>query len=181
VLPRFWWGAIFPVQAEDALRAGRDDLAHEALVRCGVRRNGAESLATEHDQIADEERKFDAAAQLLEVIVKLRPARKEYLKASYSLSGDKPEIEVALAGMRDDVGTSVVPWGAPKSYPRGWRPKLPYRRANGGWGPWRSLLLTEEIRAELDAARTVEDVRRDLDRMKRSIPPRSRCGEDRAG
>jgi phage shock protein A len=164
-------------QAGEAVREGRDDLAREALARWSVLRSGAASLAAEHDQIADEDTQFDAAAELLRDIVKVRAAGKEALKTTYSVTGDRAEIGAALAEMRDDVakiGGAVERAEARSAQLRAQAARIDALLASGALRDLSSS--PDAIRAELDEARADQDVERELARMKRDFSPRSPFG-----
>jgi phage shock protein A len=161
-------------QAGEALREGRDGLAREALARCAVLRTGAASLAAEHDQIADEDRQFDAAAEILQDIVKIRGAKKESLKATYSVTGNRAEIESALAEMRDDVANIGAAAGRAEARSAQLRAQAERIDVLLASGALRDLSSSPEgIREELDEARADVDVERELERMKRAVSPRS--------
>jgi phage shock protein A len=164
-------------QASEAVRAERDDLAREALARWVVLRAGAASLTNEHDQIADEDTQFDAAAGLLQDIVKVRAATKEALKTTYFVTGDRAEIEAALAEMRDDV--AKIGGAVERAETRSGQLRAQAARIDAllASGALRDLSSSPDaIRAELDEARADQDVERELARMKRDISPRSPFG-----
>jgi phage shock protein A len=162
--------AEIATQAIEAVKQGRDDLAREALARCGVLQSGEASLVAEQNQIADDDRRFDDAAELLQDIVKIRAAKKESLKAIYSVSGDRTEIDAALEEMRDDVaeiGGAVERAEARSALLGAQAARIDALLASGAL---RDLSSSPEgIRAELDEARADDDVERELARIKRDV------------
>jgi phage shock protein A len=97
-------------QARQALAAGRDDLAREALSR----RSGlSQQIADLHQQLTGlqaEEERLTAAAQQLQAKVEAFRTRKETLKATYTAAEAQTKISEAFSGLSkelSDVGVAV--------------------------------------------------------------------------
>ena len=161
--------AELEAQAREAVKAGRDDLAREALARRSVIRSGLVSLASERDQLSDEQQRFIDAAGLLESRVEILSTRKESMKASYAVTGSKAEIEEAIAKIRDDVANVSVTVQRAENKSAQLRAQSGRLEALLASGALRDLASSpESIGTELRQARGSEDVERELATIKRA-------------
>ncbi len=91
-------------QAKDALGAGREDLAREALSR----RQGAQSqlsdLQAQYAQLQGEEEKLTLASQRLQTKVDTFRTRKETIKATYTAAEAQTRINEAFSGISEEMG-----------------------------------------------------------------------------
>ncbi|HXY43024.1 MAG TPA: PspA/IM30 family protein [Acidimicrobiales bacterium] len=155
-------------QAREAVKAGRDDLAREALARRSVIKSGVASLAREGDEFSEEEERFIHAAGLLQSQVEILGARKEAMKASYAVTGSKAEIDDAISKIKDDVAKVSVTVRRAEEKSAQLRAQSKRIDALLVSGALRDLASTpESIAAELREARGSEDVERQLATMKR--------------
>jgi phage shock protein A len=92
-------------RARGAVGEGHDDQAREALARRTLIEDGIEVLRVQADELAVEDDRFIQATTQLERQVSLVGARKEALKAAYSATGTKEDIESAIAERRSEVAT----------------------------------------------------------------------------
>src|SRR5881628_2464253 len=91
-------------QAQQAVGAGRDDLAREALTRrAGVNQQLAD-LQTQHAQLQAEEEKLTSASQRLQTKVDAFRTRKETVKATYTAAEAQTKIGEAMSGISEEMG-----------------------------------------------------------------------------
>jgi phage shock protein A len=91
-------------QAQQALAAGREDLAREALTRrSGLQQQGAD-LATQHANLQAEEEKLTTASQRLQAKIEAFRTKKESLKASYTAAEAQASINEAFSGISEEMG-----------------------------------------------------------------------------
>jgi len=91
-------------QAQQALAAGREDLAREALTRrSGLQQQGAD-LATQHANLQAEEEKLIVAQQRLQAKIEAFRTKKETLKASYTAAEAQTKINEAFSGISEEMG-----------------------------------------------------------------------------
>jgi phage shock protein A len=89
-------------QGRQALAAGREDLAREALTRrSGVQQQIAD-LQTQHAALQGEEEKLTLASQRLQAKVDAFRTKKETIKATYSAARRRPDRRGLLRHLRGD-------------------------------------------------------------------------------
>ncbi|MDP8969381.1 MAG: PspA/IM30 family protein [Actinomycetota bacterium] len=91
-------------QARQAIEAGRDDLAREALSRRAAIVPQLEGLRTQHEQLQAEEIKLTQAAQRLQAKVDAFRTRKETIKATYTAAEAQTKIGEAVSGISEEMG-----------------------------------------------------------------------------
>ena len=91
-------------QAQQAVGAGRDDLAREALTRKAALTQQLTDLATQHDNLVAEQEKLTAASQRLQAKVDAFRTRKETIKATYTAAEAQTKINEAFAGISEEMG-----------------------------------------------------------------------------
>ena len=90
-------------QSRQALAAGREDLAREALTRrSGVQQQHAD-LSTQHAALQGEE-KLTLASQRLQAKVDAFRTRKETIKATYTAAEAQTKIGEAFSGISEEMG-----------------------------------------------------------------------------
>jgi phage shock protein A len=97
-------------QSRQALGAGREDLAREALTRRSAIQAQQSDLAAQHASLQGEEEKLTLAAQRLQAKVDAFRTRKETLKATYTAAEAQTKIGEAFSGISEemsDVGLAV--------------------------------------------------------------------------
>jgi phage shock protein A len=91
-------------QARDALAAGREDLAREALSRkAGVQGQMAD-LNTQYTSLQAEEEKLAGASQRLQIKVDAFRTKKETIKATYTAAEAQTRINEAFTGISEEMG-----------------------------------------------------------------------------
>jgi phage shock protein A len=91
-------------QAKQAMTAGREDLAREALSRRAAIEPEMESLKTQHAQLQAEEAKLTAASKRLSAHLEAFRTRKETIKATYTAAEAQTKIGEALSGISGEMG-----------------------------------------------------------------------------
>jgi phage shock protein A len=97
-------------QGRQALAAGREDLAREALTRRSVIQQQLADLQVQLAQLQGEEEKLVAAQQRLATQVETFRTKKETIKATYTAAEAQTKINEAFSGISDefaDVGLAV--------------------------------------------------------------------------
>jgi phage shock protein A len=91
-------------QAQQALGAGREDLAREALTRKSGLTSQITDLQAQHAQLQGEEEKLTLASQRLQAKVEAFRTKKETIKASYTAAQAQTRINEAFSGISDEMG-----------------------------------------------------------------------------
>jgi phage shock protein A len=91
-------------QARDALAAGREDLAREALTRRQSAQSQLTDLQAQYAQLQGEEEKLTLASQRLQVKVDTFRTRKETIKATYTAAEAQTRINEAFSGISEEMG-----------------------------------------------------------------------------
>jgi phage shock protein A len=91
-------------QARDALSAGREDLAREALQRKAGLGTQLTDLQTQYASLQNEEEKLSGASQRLQTKVDAFRTRKETIKATYTAAEAQTRISEAFTGISEEMG-----------------------------------------------------------------------------
>jgi phage shock protein A len=91
-------------QAKQAMAAGREDLAREALSRRAAIEPEMESLKVQHAQLQAEEAKLTEASKRLSAHLEAFRSRKETIKATYTAAEAQTKIGEALSGISEEMG-----------------------------------------------------------------------------
>jgi phage shock protein A len=91
-------------QAQQALGAGREDLAREALTRRAGLQQQISDLQVQHAQLQGEEEKLTLASQRLQAKVESFRTRKETIKATYTAAEAQTKINEAFSGISEEMG-----------------------------------------------------------------------------
>jgi phage shock protein A len=91
-------------QARQAVAAGREDLAREALNRRAGVQGQMEGLKSQQEQLAAEEEKLTLALQRLQAKVEAFRTRKETIKATYTAAEATAKIGEAVSGISEEMG-----------------------------------------------------------------------------
>ena len=91
-------------QARQALAAGREDLAREALTRRSGVDQQMTDLATQHANLQGEEEKLTLASRRLQAKVDAFRTKKETIKATYSAAEAQTKIGEAFSGISEEMG-----------------------------------------------------------------------------
>src|ERR1700727_596128 len=91
-------------QARDALSAGREDLAREALSRKSGVQSQLADLQTQYTSLQGEEEKLTSASQRLDAKVQAFRTKKETIKATYTAAEAQTRITEAFTGISEEMG-----------------------------------------------------------------------------
>jgi phage shock protein A len=91
-------------QAQQALAAGREDLAREALTRRAGLQQQITDLQAQHANLQAEEEKLTTASQRLQAKVEAFRTKKETLKATYTAAEAQTRINEAFTGISEEMG-----------------------------------------------------------------------------
>ncbi len=97
-------------QAREALAAGREDLAREALQRKAGLQSQYADLASQHSSLQAEQEKLTAASQRLQAKVEAFRVKKETIKATYTAAEATTRINEVFTGISEemsDVGLAI--------------------------------------------------------------------------
>jgi phage shock protein A len=93
-------------QAKQALTAGREDLAKEALARKAAAQGQIDNLDPQHQQLVEEEDKLEHTLQTLQQRVNQFRSQKEVMKAQYTASKAMSSVDESVAGISKSLGDS---------------------------------------------------------------------------
>ena len=173
-------------QARDALAAGREDLAREALTRKAGVQTQLSDLKTQYASLQGEEEKLTGASQRLQAKVDAFRTRKETIKATYTAAEAQTRINEAFTGISEemgDVGMAIQRAEDKTEQMKARAGAIDELMASGALddavsGP------RDDIQAELDRMGAGHDVDAELERMKaelgRGSAPRQIEGADSA-
>ena len=91
-------------QGRQALAAGREDLAREALTRRSALQQQIADLETQHAALQGEEEKLTLASQRLQAKVDAFRTKKETIKATYTAAEAQTQIGEAFSGISEEMG-----------------------------------------------------------------------------
>ncbi len=91
-------------QARDALSAGREDLARDALTRKAGVQTQMSDLNTQYTSLQGEEEKLTGASQRLQAKVDAFRTKKETIKATYTAAEAQTRINEAFTGISEEMG-----------------------------------------------------------------------------
>jgi phage shock protein A len=93
-------------QAKQALGAGREDLAKEALARKAAAQEQIDGLDPQHQQLTEEEEKLEHTLAALQERVNKFRSQKEVMKAQYTASQAMSSVDESVAGISKSLGDS---------------------------------------------------------------------------
>jgi phage shock protein A len=93
-------------QAKQALAAGREDLAREALTRKAAAQSQIDAMDPQHQQLVDEEAKLGTTLKTLQARVNQFRTQKETLKAQYTAAKAVTSVNESVAGISSSIGDS---------------------------------------------------------------------------
>ncbi len=158
-------------QARDALAAGREDLAREALSRKAGVQTQLTDLAGQYSSLQGEEEKLTGAAQRLDTKVQAFRTKKETIKATYTAAEAQTRINEAFTGISEemgDVGMAIQRAEDKTEQMKARAGAIDELMASGALddavGGHR-----DDIQSELDMMSASSDVERELSRLKGEI------------
>jgi phage shock protein A len=93
-------------QAKQALTAGREDLAKEALSRKAAAQQQIDQMEPQRQQLVEEEQKLEQTLDVLQKRVNEFRTQKETLKAQYTAAKAMSEVDESTAGISKSVHDS---------------------------------------------------------------------------
>jgi phage shock protein A len=155
-------------QARQALSAGREDLAREALTRKSAIQGQLGDLQTQYQSLQADEEKLTQASQRLQAKVEAFRTQKETIKATYTAAEAQTRIGEAVSGISEemgDVGMAVQRAQDKTAQMQARAGAIDELMASGALddvtGPPR-----DDIQAELDSMRGGQNVELELERLK---------------
>jgi phage shock protein A len=91
-------------QSRQALSAGREDLAREALTRRNGLNTQIADLRIQHNNLQGEEEKLTVASQRLQAKIDAFKTKKETIKATYTAAEAQTRINEAFSGISEEMG-----------------------------------------------------------------------------
>ncbi len=91
-------------QAQQAIGAGREDLAREALTRKAGLAQQIASLQQQRDQLVAQEAQLTSATERLSTKVEAFRTQKETLKATYTAAEAQTKISESVSGLSEEMG-----------------------------------------------------------------------------
>jgi phage shock protein A len=158
-------------QSRQALGAGREDLAREALTRRSAVQQQQTDLAAQHAQLQGEEEKLTLASQRLQAKVDAFRTRKETIKATYTAAEAQTKIGEAFSGISEemgDVGLAVQRAEDKTQAMQARAGAIDELLASGALDD-ASGTQKDDIAAELDRMSSTSDVELELARLKGEI------------
>lgn len=162
-------------QAQQALSAGREDLAREALTRRSGLQAQIGDMQAQHAQLQGEEEKLTLAAQRLNAKVESFRTRKETIKATYTAAEAQTKVSEAFSGISEemgDVGLAIQRAEDKTSSMQARAGAMDELLASGALDD-ASGQPNDDIARELDALSSGGDVDAELARMRGELSPTS--------
>jgi phage shock protein A len=156
-------------QASQAVRAGRDDLAREALARRATALTQVGELQTQREALSADEEKLTLSAQRLQTKVEAFRTRKETIKATYTAAEAQSRISEAVSGISEemgDVGMAVQRAEDKTAQMQARSGALDDLLASGALEDTTLPSGQDDLQAQLDAATTGNAIESELTRLK---------------
>ena len=160
-------------QAQQALGAGREDLARAALIRRAAVTSQISDLQGQQASLQAEEEKLTLAAQRLQAKVAAFRTRKETIKAAYTAAEAETRIGEAVSGISEEMGDIGMAMQRAQD-------KTEQMQARAGAldellasGALQDATLPggrDDVQSQLDALTAGHDVDGELARMKAQLP-----------
>jgi phage shock protein A len=156
-------------QAKQALGAGREDLAREALTRKQGVQNQLNDLQTQYHSLQADEEKLTMASQRLQSKVEAFRTQKETIKATYTAAEAQSRIGEAVSGISEemgDVGMAVQRAQDKTAQMQARAGAIDELMASGALDDVTGTAPRDDIQAELDQMGGGHDVDLELARLK---------------
>ena len=170
-------------QARDALGAGREDLAREALTRRSSAQSQLNDLQAQYASLQGEEEKLTVASQRLQSKVDAFRTRKETIKATYTAAEAQTRINEAFSGISEemgDVGMAIQRAEDKTAQMQARAGAIDELLASGALEDVSGGAPRDDIQAELDRMGAGNDVELELQKLKGELGSGS-AGELEAG
>ena len=162
-------------QAQQALAAGREDLAREALTRRAAVASQIGDLEGQKASLQAEQDKLTVAAQRLQAKVQAFRTRKETIKAAYTAAEAETRVREAVTGISEemgDVGLAVQRAQDKTEQLQARAGALDELLASGALEDATVPGGRDDLQSQLDALTAGHDVDDELARMKAQLPAR---------
>ncbi|MCZ4102837.1 PspA/IM30 family protein [Streptomyces sp. So13.3] len=160
-------------QAEQALAAGREDLAREALTRRTAVASQVTDMQTQQASLKDQEEKLTLATQRLQAKVDAFRTRKETIKATYTAAEAETHIAEAVTGIGEEMGDVGLAMQRAQDRTEQLQARagaLDELIASGALEDATLPAGRDDIQAEIEAVTAGQDVEIELARMKAQLP-----------
>ncbi|MFD0374968.1 PspA/IM30 family protein [Streptomyces sp. NPDC127112] len=160
-------------QAQQALAAGREDLAREALTRRTAVASQITDLEGQLVSLREQEEKLTLAAQRLQAKVDAFRTRKETIKAGYTAAEAQTRITEAVTGIGEELGDVGLAMQRAQDKTEQMQARagaLDELMASGALEDATVPAGHDDIQAELERMSAGQDVERELARMKAELP-----------
>lgn len=157
-------------QAAQALQAGREDLAREALTRKAAIQQQFESLRVQHEQLNTQEQNLVTTSRRLEAKIEAFRTRKETVKANYTAAQASAQIGEAFSGLSEEMGDVGLAMQRAEDKTEQMQARagaLDELIASGALDD--ASAPSDPIQAELDRVAATTGIDAELERMKQSI------------
>jgi phage shock protein A len=171
-------------QARDALAAGREDLAREALSRKAGVQSQLTDLQSQYASLQGEEEKLTAASQRLQAKVDAFRVKKETIKATYTAAEATTRINEVFTGISEemsDVGLAIQRAEDKTEQMKARAGAIDELMASGALTDALGGPPPDDIQAELDRMGTSHGVDDELERMKAELAAGSNAPKQIAG
>ncbi len=161
-------------QAEQALAAGREDLARDALIRRAAVTSQISDLQGQQASLQAEEEKLTLASQRLEAKVGAFRTRKETIKAAYTAAEAETHVEEAVSGISEEMGDIGMAMQRAQDKTEQMQARagaLDELLASGALQDATVPGGRDDVQSQLDALTVGHDVDGELARMKAQLPP----------
>ena len=158
-------------QAKQALGAGREDLAREALGRRAALQSQLTDLENQYQSLQADEEKLTVASQRLQAKVEAFRMQKETIKATYTAAEAQSRIGEAVSGISEemgDVGMAVQRAQDKTAQMQARAGAIDELMASGALNDMTGT-PHDDIQAELDSMRGGQDIELELQRLRGEI------------
>ncbi|MEU0615237.1 PspA/IM30 family protein [Streptomyces albogriseolus] len=163
-------------QAQQALAAGREDLAREALIRRTAVVSQITDMREQQSSLQAQEEKLTLAAQRLQAKVDSFRTRKETIKATYTAAEAQTRITEAVTGIGEELGDVGLATQRAQDKTEQMQARagaLDELIASGALEDATLPAGRDDIQAELERVSAGQDVEIELARMKAQLPAAS--------
>ncbi|MBF8189086.1 PspA/IM30 family protein [Nonomuraea sp. K274] len=162
-------------QAQQALSAGREEIAREALSRRAAALSQADSLEEQHASLRAEEDRLTLASQRLQAKVEAFRTRKETIKATYTAAEAQTRISESVTGISEemgDVGLAVQRAEDKTAHLQARAGALDELIASGALEDATLPAGRDDLQVQLDGLTSGRDVDEELARLRRQLDAR---------
>ncbi len=161
-------------QAKQALGAGREDLAREALSRKAALQSQLADLENQYHSLQADEEKLTVASQRLQAKVEAFRMQKETIKATYTAAEAQSRIGEAVSGISEEMGDVGMAMQRAEDKTQQMQARagaVDELIASGALDDASQPLGgRDDIQAELDRVGTTSDVELELAKLKGELP-----------